>query len=1012
MVSNVSSTAVVGVKASRRSYSKMYDDYVAYFKKYVAIYGSQTAIFLQVGKFFEFYDILDSITGLGQTTTKKITDILGVKLTYKKASGPGNRDGLWAGVPTQSLHGFAGRLTRENWTVVVIEEQHSAGKITRSVTRILSPGTHVEAASLESCFLSSLWLQETKAAPRFSASTIDLSTGALISFAGEATGRADTWAADDLVHFFQVHPPREVIVYWAGDAFTMPTESAIRERVCLPLSQIHVRPMPQLSELTRTTVLQKSFSFKTLLPIREALYLTAETEMSLVCLLNFIDEHVSSMKERLAEHTIWKPDERVHLGNNVLSQVNFLATREEDSILGLFTGTHTQMGKRAMRKRLLYPVSDTRILNERLDRLDFIRNLPAEQKDRLHIQTQKIADLSRLHRKIQTYTLQANEVLLLEESYSQILSMARDLSGTCLQMQSLAEVERYREGFHTFFDIEKASRGEEDTYFLPEAQAPRTFAVEAKLRGIRTKAAAVLRETESWAGVSAEGLKLESRDSLLFAVSCSKTNMRLVSEAIKKKAATMPSPQLTTQEKKSGATIQIPLFFEYHEAALRLKEDLEAAFQTEFALVCQRFLGMFSSIWHDLESWIAELDVSLTLTRVCTEKGYTRPVFLTTESSSIEVQGLRHPIIESLQIRTEYVTHDVSLGSSAEKGWLVYGMNASGKSSMMKALGICILLAQAGCYVPARSCRLSPYTQIFTRILNHDNIWAGLSSFAVEMIELREILKRADARSLVLGDEVCSGTESTSATSLVAAALQWLIEKQSSFVFATHLHSLLDISAIRTLPALRIRHLRVRYNPVNGRLLYDRTLQEGPGSSKYGLEVARALELPFAFIETALQFRNELCGTRSLEEAPTSQWNAELVRTACEICACSVTADLEVHHIRPRAEAQNKLFADGAAQDHIRNLVTLCKRCHDTHHAGRLEIGAVKQTSEGEVRVITEVAAPVSKSKWSVEEQRHIMELLREKPHAPAHWILHELGLKNIHLSASTLSKIKKRGGF
>ena len=91
----------------------MYDEYVEHYKNYSKLYGQQTAIFFQVGKFYEFYDILDPLTGEGQTTTKQITDLLAIKLTYRKATGLSPegavRDGLWAGVPTQSLHSFAMR---------------------------------------------------------------------------------------------------------------------------------------------------------------------------------------------------------------------------------------------------------------------------------------------------------------------------------------------------------------------------------------------------------------------------------------------------------------------------------------------------------------------------------------------------------------------------------------------------------------------------------------------------------------------------------------------------------------------------------------------------------------------------------------------------------------------------------------------------------------------------------------------------------------------------------------
>jgi DNA mismatch repair protein MutS len=108
---------------------------------------------------------------------------------------------------------------------------------------------------------------------------------------------------------------------------------------------------------------------------------------------------------------------------------------------------------------------------------------------------------------------------------------------------------------------------------------------------------------------------------------------------------------------------------------------------------------------------------------------------------------------------------------------LLYGINASGKSSLMKAIGIAVVLAQAGLFVPATYMVLKPFKTLATRILNHDNIAQGMSSFTVEMSELREVLRIADDKTLVLGDEVCSGTESISGTSIVAASLEHLLAK-------------------------------------------------------------------------------------------------------------------------------------------------------------------------------------------------------------------------------------------
>ena len=308
--------------------------------------------------------------------------------------------------------------------------------------------------------------------------------------------------------------------------------------------------------------------------------------------------------------------------------------------------------------------------------------------------------------------------------------------------------------------------------------------------------------------------------------------------------------------------------------------------------------------------------------------------------------------------------------------------------------------------MPATKFRFRPFRTLFTRILNTDNLWAGLSSFAVEMTELREILQRADAYSLVLGDEVCSGTESVSATAIVGATLKWLRARQAKFIFATHLHSLetlLEEGAAQT-PAISIWHLKVRYDPAEDRLVYERTLTPGPGSSLYGLEVARAMNLPEDVLSMAHGLRRKLLGEMNELEAPTSTWNSAMQRKACEICGAGFVKDLEVHHIRERREAgTGGTFGDGSKQDHVRNLITVCSACHDAHHAGTLDIQPLVQTSDGPIRPASVDMKPLRRPKWTEEQTRKIREYLGGHPSNPLKRAVFDLGEMGIVISVAGL---------
>jgi DNA mismatch repair protein MutS len=429
---------------------------------------------------------------------------------------------------------------------------------------------------------------------------------------------------------------------------------------------------------------------------------------------------------------------------------------------------------------------------------------------------------------------------------------------------------------------------------------------------------------------------------------------------------------------------------------LGLRAKLQEAIRAELPGICDG-LAVHAATWIRLEDWIASVDVSATMAKVAEARGFCRPELVKAAAAGVETTGLAHPLIEGQQNRLEYVRHSVSLMTHTT-GWLVYGMNASGKSSLMKSVGIAVILAQAGSYVPATTFRFTPFKAIFTRILNKDDLWAGLSSFAVEMTELNEIIRRSDENSLVLGDEVCSGTESDSATAIVGAALQWMGKSGARYIFATHLHGLHALPEVAGLETLKVWHLRVRRE--GERLVYDRTLQPGAGSSLYGLEVAKAMGLPLEFLEGAHAIRKRLTG-----EETASRWNTELVRKSCEICGSAAT---EVHHVIPRAAATAGRLADGSSMNNVRNLVTVCDACHDKHHRGEIQIGQVRLTSEGPIRDVETVSSQHS-TVVSDDLIRKVEEHIRLYPASPLKRMAYDLERDGVKVSIQRIRAIRDR---
>ena len=974
--------------------ASIYNQYQTAYKHNAATYGPNTAVLMLVGGFYELYDVIDPATGEPKTSMKRAVEVLGIQLKLKKGDAAG-QDGLFAGFPKDSLLKYVALLTRENWTVAVLDQVDVVGKQRkdRELARIYSPGT-TEAGGNDAVFLGGVWFQEVLGAPpTFAAAAVDLTTGCMTTYAGRATGTQDSWTTDDLVHFFQVHSPKELVLWWGGAAVAMPSELAARKATGSNTALVHRRLAKTVSPLQSEALVRQAFRLKTMLPVSTLLKapMASPAVQAIVALIGFVQDHYRSAVDSIHPPTEWLPESAVFLGNHALTQLNMIAQRPEDSVLGLYLKTATPFGRRAMRERILYPICDPVALELRYKQVEWA--LTTDLRPTL----MQIEDLPRLHHKIRLATTSAADVLLLDKSYERVRALSELTAGSPLgQAPDQAE---YLAAFHSIFSVEKAQVASEDAFCLQDAVAPAVTAIEEEIAAATEAMSDTLEKIIQDLGLTPGSLRIDYKEASV-AVTGTKAVMALAAKAT---ALSKGAAGIEIVKRKASSSLEVPALTTLFHKILGLRAKLVAAVKEALPGLCDQ-LAAHSGTWSAVETWVATADITATIAIVSEANGFCRPTLVAGPSASVAITGLAHPLIEPQQTQIEYVRHTVTLDPTTG-GWLVYGMNASGKSSLMKAVGIAVLLAQAGCYVPATAFRFTPFRAVFTRILNKDDIWAGLSSFAVEMTELNEILRRADAHSLVLGDEVCSGTESDSATALVGAALQWLSRKGAKYIFATHLHGLHSLPIVTALSSLRVWHLRVRRDPATDRLIYERTLQPGAGSSLYGLEVAKAMGLPLEFLEVAHALRKELTGVSAAEDAPVSRWNAAVQRAACEICGANVSAELEVHHVQQRSEAIHGRLADGSAMNSARNLAVLCEGCHEAHHAGAIHIGPVQQTSEGPVRsVITTNQSPAAND--GVVE--HIEALLLQRPNAPLKRLVYDLQREGITISEQRLRSMRK----
>ncbi|MBN2870669.1 MAG: DNA mismatch repair protein, partial [Campylobacterales bacterium] len=417
--------------------------------------------------------------------------------------------------------------------------------------------------------------------------------------------------------------------------------------------------------------------------------------------------------------------------------------------------------------------------------------------------------------------------------------------------------------------------------------------------------------------------------------------------------------KLKTSVKLSSVLLD-ELSIENAGAKSRMLAQVRERYREELEQIERRF----SHAIEHLIAFLAVVDVALSGAKCAAQYRYVRPEILS-GSPFIESVGLRHPLIESREENGIFVPNDLYLGkgglqsfeehttieaSGGEdvRGVLLYGINSSGKSSLMKSIGLSIVMAQAGFFVPCARLRFVPVDKLLTRIVSKDNLYKGLSTFAVEMLELRNIFNRATPNTLILGDEISHGTETESALAIVASAILKLREIGSLFIFATHLHQLSSLAEIQKARGIVLLHLGVYYDEAADRLVYDRKLKSGSGSTLYGLEFAKSLHMDETFLKKAYEIRGRITDktheASMLKREKKSRYNSKLYLTKCALCDEAVD---EVHHIIPQANADDGGSIGHFGMNHRYNLIPLCTKHHRLVHEGKIAIHGFVMSEEG-----------------------------------------------------------------
>ena len=961
-------------------------EYDKYTKKYKNKYGDNTIVLIQLGSFFEICASLDNDNLLGELNIHQICDdVLNIDVGNKYyKSGDEKKKYFMAGFPIVSKDKYFNYLLNHNYTIVLVEQVTEPPNPDREVTQILSPGTDIEYNKNNSNHLLSVYIEKLNNTITAGVSSIDLSTGKNYIHNINNINNDNQFCIDEISRFINFYNPSELI--FQTHNYDLSRDDVINQwdinhdcfRIDHYLDEIYLKPSYQNELIQQIFIINKMLT-----PLQDlSIDRNEEMKLSYIYLLIYIREHKITILNNIERPVEQINDNYLTLTSNSIRQLNVVNNYSyykgrNESLLSICNICLTSMGKREFKNRLLYPLLDVNKITKRYECIgDILKtNCYNDIRDNLKY----INDLEKIIRLMSLQLLNPNKIASTNLSYEFVELVIRQIKEKDIFIyfnqyeKDIINFELYLIELRETFNFEIITNE-------PIEQMKRSifkYGLFDKIDIVDKEIVLYSNRIDLICDKLSKFIDNKDTNSVKYFINkdnseiqlyCTKPRAKKLKEKFKKKIVI----------KEDGITLFVidpkEISYKNKDSANSIIElSIMSTISSELDKLYRRLSKLNQQIYNDtiihlyenykdtlmgINNIISDIDVSCAAAKLSVDNKYSKPEIIESDKSFMDIEGIRHPIVEKINQEYEYITNDIILGKEMD-GMLLYGTNACGKSTFMKAVGLNLIMAQAGLYVACSKFKFMPYSQIFTRILNNDNIFKSQSSFAIEMEELRTIEQRSDNKSLVLGDELCSGTETISALSIVSAGLHILSKKNVSFIITTHLHQLTDIDIIKNIENLNIYHLKIIN--INGKIFYDRKISSGSGPSIYGLNVCEAMGVSKEFIDIAYGVQKKLQNNSK----KISRYNQDIVMDKCKIC--KETAE-ETHHIKEQNMADENGIIEHFHKNNKHNLVPLCKKCHDSITYGTLVITGYTQTSEGIELNYHTAKTPKSKKKFNDED--------------------------------------------
>ena len=783
-----------------------------------------TVLLFRMGDFFETFE----------EDAKIASKVLGITLT-RRANGAAE-DVPLAGFPHHALDAYLPKLVRAGYRVAVCEQvenpKFAKGIVKREVIEVVTPGVNFSDKILDHKKNNYLMAVCTK--PASPASQRSEPAGrdeiAGISFCDISTGEFYTFEVpvSQVSQQIESISPSEILVQKKDKDFFTALIQKISPSIRITKMDDWVFNFEYAKEMLVMqfkTVTLKGFGIDHLMT----------GIISCGAVLNYLQETQRANLSHLNKVSAYNPSEYMILDHSTKKNLEITYSMQdggrEGSLISILDKTETAMGGRLLKKWISAPLKNLELILKRLESVEeLVQNKTLRKK--LINELREIGDLERLISKVCTGRANPREIVQLKFSLKKIPAVKNLLSG--LKVKTIKQIEGGLNPLEKIVaKIESAVIDSPPLSISDGGIIKSGFSAELdELRDISVHGkdwiANLQKNERERTGISS--LKVSFNRVFGYYIEISNANKEKVPADYIRKQTLVNSERFITPDLKS-----------YEDKILNAEEkiyELESQLFNEIRIV----VGAEAEAIQNNARLIAMLDCFLSFAECADEYNYVKPEL--SEDDKIEIIEGRHPVVERILPPGEKFTpNSCRLDNSKEQIILLTGPNMAGKSVYLRQVGLIVLLAQIGSFVPAKEAKIGLVDRIFTRVGASDNITAGESTFLVEMQEAANILNNATSKSLILLDEIGRGTSTFDGISIAWAITEFLHENPSisaKTLFATHYHELNEMAELFP----KIKNYKVEVREYEDKVIFLHKVNPGRADHSYGIQVAQMAGLP------------------------------------------------------------------------------------------------------------------------------------------------------------------------